>query len=145
MKFTDPVGAQLNLSEMLQILGNGYSRGQRRVASWCLRISGHLCVYIQAVAAIAHQNLVLLRKKNCFNICILKVSESHWFMRIQILIMEERSLRQRSKNHFYFNWGKALCIVENIVTFFCLWQKNTLCCQTVQNIPPFSLVEEKKL
>ena len=24
MKFTDPVGAQLNLSEMLQILGNGY-------------------------------------------------------------------------------------------------------------------------
>ena len=28
-----------------------------------MRISGHLCVYIQAVAAIAHQNLVLLRKK----------------------------------------------------------------------------------
>ena len=37
------------------------SWGQRRVASWCLRISGHLCVYIQAVAAVVHQNLVCLK------------------------------------------------------------------------------------
>ena len=83
-----------------------------------MRISGHLCVYIQAVAPIVHQNLAL--NNMSFKIlCFKTVREPLVLVAlrgllIDILIIKERSFKQKREQKFAFCFvvGKALWIVK---------------------------------
>ena len=99
-----------------------------------MRISGHLCVYIQAVAPIVHQNLAL--NNMSFKIlCFKTVREPLVLVAlrgllIDILIIKERSFKQKKR--------------AKIRLLFCC-RKSSVDCQKAENVESFFLVYGKKV